>query len=145
MKEKEDFNCEGNLVALDFFGCSFQSLNSPGFLLTEAKKAAEMARMTVLAATIVPFQPQGLSLNITLAESHLTIHTYPEQGYAAVDIFTCGTGKPKKAAEHLRMALNPTVVLMSSRRRGVIPTSKKIENDSLGTGEPPCLSELRPS
>ena len=145
MKEKEDFNCEGSLVALDFFGCSFQSLNSPGFLLTEAKKAAEMARMTVLAITVVPFSPQGLSIALTLSTSHLCLHSAPEYGYTAIDLFTCGPGDPMKAARHLIKALRPTVTRVKSQRRGVLPSSEKGKNRPLLLGEPSCLSELRPS
>jgi spermidine synthase len=145
MDEKENFNCEGRLVALDLFGCSFETLNSPGFLLTEAKKAAEIAGMTVLAITVVPFNPQGLSIALTLSTSHLCIHSSPECQYASVDVFTCGPGNPIKAAQHLIKALRPKITKMNSQRRGLMPLSKKEENHPPSTGELPCLSELRPS
>jgi S-adenosylmethionine decarboxylase len=145
MVEKNDFDCEGRLVALDLYGCSFESLNSPGFLVTETNKAAQMAQMRVLAITLVPFKPQGLSITLTLAESHLAIHTSPELGYAAVDIFTCGGGNPMKAAEHLRKVLNPKVTLVNSQRRGMLPPSEKGVDHRLSPGEPLCLSVIKPS
>ena len=143
MNQKFYFHCKGRLVFLDLFGCSFESINSQEYLLAEATKAAEMAQMKVLSANIVPFHPQGLSLILTLAESHLTIHTYPELGYAAIDIFTCGGGNPIKAALHLLKVLKPKAKSINSRRRGVLPQSKKIASHSLVTGDQPCLSEVR--
>lgn len=145
MIEKNYFNCEGRLVALDLCGCSFGLLNSLGFLVSEAKKAAEMAGMTVLAVTAVPFNPQGFSITVTLGESHLAIHTAPELGYAAVDVFTCGSGDPMKAAQHLMKVLNPKVSKVKSQRRGVLPSSEKGEELPLLLGESSCLSETSPS
>jgi S-adenosylmethionine decarboxylase len=130
MKEEEDFNSEGRLVAVDAHGCSFELLNSPGFLLAEASRAAEVAHMKVLAITIVPFQPQGLSLTLTLGESHLTIHTAPELGYAAIDVFTCGGGNAMKAAKHLMKALNPRVTTLKSQRRGALPLAERLREPS---------------
>lgn len=57
--------------------------------------AAHKAGMTVLQATKHEFYPQGLTAAILLAESHLTIHTYPEEDIAYVDCFTCGDISPK--------------------------------------------------
>ena len=145
MNQKNEFNCEGRLVALDMYGCAFGALNSLGFLVTEAKKAAEIAGMTVLAVTAVPFNPQGLSVTLTLGESHLTLHTAPELGYAAVDVFTCGPGNPMKAAKHLRKVLNPKVTSINTQRRGILPVSEKAKDRPLLLGESLCLSELRPS
>jgi S-adenosylmethionine decarboxylase len=142
MIKKSGFDCEGQLIAMDLYGCSFESLNSQDFLLTEANKAARMAQMRVLAINIVPFYPQGLSLNLTLAESHLTIHTYPEFGYAAIDVFTCGTGNPMKAAEHFRKVLKPKVTSVNSQRRGVLPPSETGEESPFSPGERSCLQEL---
>ena len=145
MNENKSFNCAGRLVALDLHGASSELLNSPGFLLTEAKRAAEIAGMTVLAVTVVPFRPQGLTITVTLGESHLAIHTAPEHGYAAVDVFTCGPGNPMKAVQHLIKVLNPKFTKIRSQRRGIQPLSQKKENHPLPTGEHRCLSVLRQS
>jgi len=145
MIEKSNFNCEGRLVALDMYGCPFEPLNSPSFLLTEAKRAAEIASMHVLAISIVPFYPQGLSINVTLAESHLCLHSYPELGFISADVYTCGHGDPMKAAQHLMKVLSPKVAKVRSQRRGILPSAKKEENHPSSTGELPCLSELRPA
>jgi S-adenosylmethionine decarboxylase len=121
LKMNSEFHTDGTLIVMDLWGVNFDLLNDPSFLSREAKMAAEKAQMQVLAISIVPFKPQGLSLAVILGESHLTIHTSPEQGYAAIDIFTCGKGNPLTAAEYLRSVLNPTHVFMKNMERGVKP------------------------
>jgi S-adenosylmethionine decarboxylase proenzyme len=51
------------------------------------------------------FAPQGVTATVVIAESHLSIHTWPEHGYAAVDVFTCGGLDPRKALPGLQAAL----------------------------------------
>ncbi len=108
----------GRLVMLDLWGCDFETLNNFASLSSEAKVAAEKAGMNVLAISVVPFVPQGYSIVLTLSESHLTIHTSPEQGYAAIDVFTCGHGKPHVAANHLLAILKPGQILAKVIQRG---------------------------
>jgi S-adenosylmethionine decarboxylase len=65
-------------------------------------KAAIDCGAVVLGSSFHRFSPQGVSGVVVIAESHLSIHTWPEYGYAAVDVFTCGTSvNPEKAAEVL--------------------------------------------
>lgn len=116
-----DYETNGRLVMLDLWGCDFETLNDPVFLSHQAKIAVEKAGMHVLAISIVPFKPQGVSIAFILSESHLTIHTSPEQGYAAIDIFTCGKGKPQVAANHLLATLKPQQILTKGVERGTQP------------------------
>jgi len=58
---------------------------------------------------------------VVLAESHVSIHTWPERDYAAVDIFMCGSCDPYKAIPILRRAFEPTSVQLSEHRRGLMP------------------------
>lgn len=62
----------------------------------------------------------GLSGVAVLAESHISIHTWPERGYAALDIFMCGACDPYKAIPVLRGAFKPETVQISEQKRGVI-------------------------
>jgi S-adenosylmethionine decarboxylase len=62
----------------------------------------------------------GLSGVAVLAESHISIHTWPERGYAALDIFMCGACDPYKAIPVLRRAFEPGTVQLSEQKRGVI-------------------------
>ncbi len=90
--------------------------------------AAKVAEATVIEVVFHEFSPFGISGMVVIAESHLSIHTWPEYGYAAVDIFTCGkTIKPEKAVAYLIekfQSKNPSVVEV---KRGIIsPENKKL-------------------
>lgn len=68
----------------------------------EMVSAAKEARATVIGAHFHRFEPHGISGVVVIAESHLSIHTWPEYGYAAVDVFTCGDVlQPSVAADYL--------------------------------------------
>jgi len=83
--------------------------------------AAARAQATIVDVSFHEFNPFGISGMVIIAESHLSIHTWPEYGYAAVDIFTCGTViRPEEAASSLISAFeskNPSVVEM---KRGIL-------------------------
>ena len=61
------------------------------------REAAIAAGTTVVSCVFQPFDPQGVTGVVVVEESHLSIHTWPEYGYAAVDFFTCGDGVPEAA------------------------------------------------
>lgn len=66
------------------------------------KSAADIAKSSLLREVSFKFNPQGVTALALLAESHISIHTWPERGYAAVDIFTCGDHcEPEKACRHI--------------------------------------------
>jgi S-adenosylmethionine decarboxylase len=83
--------------------------------------AAKEAEATIVDVSFHEFNPIGISGMVIIAESHLSIHTWPEYGYAAVDIFTCGEQiKPMEAAAYLIKRFkcrNPSVVDM---KRGML-------------------------
>jgi S-adenosylmethionine decarboxylase len=79
------------------------------------------AGATLLHIHLHHFGPEaGLSGVAVLAESHISIHTWPERGYAALDIFMCGVCDPYKAIPVLRRAFQPGTVQLSEQKRGVI-------------------------
>jgi S-adenosylmethionine decarboxylase proenzyme len=86
---------------------------------------AKIAKATIVGTHFHQFSPHGISGIVVIAESHVAIHTWPEHGYAAVDIFTCGeTLQPEVAAEFLVekfQARNPSLFEM---KRGLIPDAK---------------------
>ncbi len=89
--------------------------------------AAKIAEATIVEVAFHEFNPFGISGMVIIAESHLSIHTWPEYKYAAVDIFTCGnTIKPEKAVSYLIekfQSKNPSVVEL---KRGISPTNEKL-------------------
>jgi S-adenosylmethionine decarboxylase len=83
--------------------------------------AAEEVGATVINDVFHQFSPQGVTGVVAIAESHLCIHTWPEYGYAAVDIFTCGESfDPKKAAKLLIERLESKNPEMTQVERGMV-------------------------
>ena len=87
---------------LELYGCDFEKLNDESFLRCSLSKAAKIAKATVLNLISNKFEPQGVTAIALLAESHISIHTWPESNYSAVDIFTCGKNMlPELASQYL--------------------------------------------
>jgi S-adenosylmethionine decarboxylase len=85
------------------------------------RQAAERAEATLLNIDLHCFSPNGgISGVAVLAESHISIHTWPELSYAAVDVFMCGAAQPHQAIEVLRGAFLPGLVTIAEHKRGVI-------------------------
>ena len=96
----------GRHVLVEFFGCSPEILNDVVAIEHAMLTAAEKAGATIINSTFHHFSPFGVSGVVVVQESHLAIHTWPEYGYAAVDIFTCGEPVDPWAAYHyLKKAL----------------------------------------
>ena len=109
-------------MLLDLQECDHELLDDLDFLKQSMMGAAERAGATIVSENFHKFDPLGVTGIIAIAESHLCIHTWPELGYAAVDIFTCGASfEPRKAAdliiERLR-CVQPTVTVL---HRGPVP------------------------
>ena len=87
---------------LELYNCNYEKLNDESFLRCTLNKAAKLANATVLNLISNKFEPQGVTAIALLAESHLSIHTWPEANYSAVDIFTCGQKmKPDISCKYL--------------------------------------------
>ena len=80
----------GKHCILELYGCDQRKLDDEAFLRTTITTAAKRAGATLLNLITHRFEPQGVTGLALLAESHISIHTWPENGYAAVDVFTCG-------------------------------------------------------
>jgi S-adenosylmethionine decarboxylase len=109
----------GKHLTVDMYGCSFETLNNIEFIKTSIISAIQEANMTLLDLISYKFEPQGLTVLALLAESHMSIHTYPELGYAAVDIFSCGdNSRPDKAISALKRFLKPEKTKTTNIKRG---------------------------
>ena len=91
---------------LELYRCDCEKLNDESFLRCTLNRAAKLAKATVLNLISNKFEPQGVTAIALLAESHISIHTWPELNYSAVDIFTCGQNMlPELASQYLIEAL----------------------------------------
>lgn len=87
---------------LEMYQCPASLLNDELYVSNAVEEAARAAGATLLRHFTHRFDPQGVTAIALLAESHLSIHTWPERKYAAVDIFTCGTSsEPEKALAYM--------------------------------------------
>ena len=93
-------------LLLELYKCDSEKLNDESFLRCTLNRAAKLAKATVLNLISNKFEPQGVTAIALLAESHISIHTWPESNYSAVDIFTCGKNMmPELASQYLIEAL----------------------------------------
>jgi S-adenosylmethionine decarboxylase len=96
----------GRHLILDLYDCDQELLDDYDELERLLQVALNMAGAKILRVFGEKFQPQGVTLLALLAESHASIHSWPELGYAAIDLYTCGdTTNTHKAAEFLKTKL----------------------------------------
>jgi S-adenosylmethionine decarboxylase len=114
-------NALGRHLLLELKDCDRALLDDLEALKTLLKEAAVECGAEVLGDSFHRFTPQGVSGVVVIAESHLFIHTWPEHGYAAVDVFTCGTRvKPEIAAQVLIKKLGSKNQVIIEMQRGIL-------------------------
>ena len=92
----------GRHCILELYQCDHAKLNDEAFIRTTITSSAKIAGATLINLITHSFKPQGVTGVALLAESHISIHTWPEIGYAAIDVFTCGDHTmPEKACKLL--------------------------------------------
>ena len=116
----------GKHILVEFYGCNRNVLNGVNIIKKIMTQAAIISGATIVDSVFHLFSPHGVSGVIVIAESHLTIHTWPEYGYAAVDLFTCGDDvDPWKAYEYLRKELKARNSTQIELKRGQINIKDK--------------------
>jgi S-adenosylmethionine decarboxylase len=115
----------GTHCLLELYDCPAILLNDRCLIEQLLTDAAQIACSTLLRLTSESFEPQGVTALALLAESHISIHTWPETGYAAVDVFTCGQHtRPEAACDYLIKQLQAQQnSLTTLLRRGYLPIS----------------------
>ncbi len=110
----------GRHLVAEFYGCDSSVLDDIESIERHMMNSAYESGATVVNSTFHRFLPYGVSGVVVISESHLAIHTWPEYGYAAVDLFTCGEDvNPWKAFEYLKKALKAKKVEVVEHLRGV--------------------------
>ncbi len=111
----------GQQLLVEMYGCDSAILNDVDMIEAHMLQAAEAAGATIVSKTFHHFSPHGVSGVVVIAESHLAIHTWPEFGYAAVDLFTCGeTILPDPCFEYLKIALHANTYSIAELKRGIL-------------------------
>ena len=113
-------------LLLDMWGAAH--LDNPERLGEAMEAAVAAADATLLHLHLHHFSPYGgVSGVAVLAESHISVHTWPEHAFAAFDIFMCGGAEPERAAAALQDILRPSRIELTEQHRGVLPTFNSVE------------------
>ena len=120
----------GKHCILELYNCDSAKLDDEAFLRTAITSAAKRAGATLLNLITHRFEPQGVTGLALLAESHISIHTWPESGYAAVDVFTCGDHTmPEMACQVLAEELSAGNHKLTSFRRETPSAIADVQRD----------------
>ncbi len=113
----------GRHLILDLYDCDQEILNDYEELQRLLEASLVMAKANVLRIFGEKFQPQGVTLLALLAESHASVHTWPEIGYCAIDLYTCGdTTQTHRAAEFLKVKLKAKTSEEKELVRSITPS-----------------------
>ena len=113
-------NVLGTHLLLELRECNPAFLDDMDYVKDAMVSAARVVEAQIIGESFHRFKPQGVTGVLAIAESHLSIHTWPEHGYAAADIFTCGTSrKPRQAAQLLIDRLESKDPAIIEQQRGV--------------------------
>lgn len=116
-----DVDYLGRQVTVDFFDCNKALLNDAGRIEKLMAGAAKAAKATVVKSLFHKFNPYGVSGVVVISESHLAIHTWPEYGFASIDVFTCGpVVDPRVCQRYLAKALKSSHSEYHEFKRGVL-------------------------
>jgi len=110
----------GTHFIADLYGVDAAKLADPVLIENVLRNSALAAGATIIFSHFHSFGPeQGVTGVVLLAESHISIHTWPETGFAAADLFMCGRAAPQRALDLIRAALLPAECRIQGIERGI--------------------------
>ncbi|AXI08349.1 S-adenosylmethionine decarboxylase proenzyme [Oceanobacillus zhaokaii] len=119
----------GRHVLIEYYGCTTEIIENNGLIEQYMREAADHAGARVVESVFHHFNPYGVSGAVIIAESHLTIHTWPEYDFASVDVYTCGDEvDPSKAADYLSVKLQAKKTELMEIPRGIAGKIKQFAN-----------------
>ena len=116
----------GTHLVVDAWQAPAELLNDPKAIREALIEAIRVGQATLIDLCVHQFSPHGVTATATLAESHIAIHTWPERGYFAADLFFCGAGQPKLAMTILQTALKAKQIKIRELDRGMFEDLEKI-------------------
>ena len=117
----------GRHLLAEYHGCDTALLNDLEQISQLLHNAAAAANVRVVRSASHRYAPQGVTCALLIEESHLSIHTWPEHGYAAADFYTCGKGDPMAAHEAMIDGLQPERSEFMLLNRGTFPPGPSIQ------------------
>ena len=121
----------GRHLIMEMWNCN-ENLDSVEAVRRALTEATEACGATLLELFVHPFTPQGITGVAVISESHILIHTWPELGYAAVDVFTCGKRiQPEEVAPVLQRYFAPGHVQVMEMKRGIVDTRTRVPAGAL--------------
>jgi S-adenosylmethionine decarboxylase len=119
----------GRQILVEFYDCDPDVLKNRDAIDAAVNEAVRRSGATIVASTFHTFSPFGVSGVVVIAESHVAIHTWPEHGYAAVDIFTCGEHiDPWAIHDYLKEVFRSRNTSSMELKRGVFKVKGKLKH-----------------
>ncbi|MDT8379976.1 MAG: adenosylmethionine decarboxylase [Desulfotignum sp.] len=130
--QDNNFFALGRQVTIEYYDCRATAFLDAVRVENALLKAAKDSGATIISSSFHQFEPQGVSGVVVIAESHFTIHAWPEHDYAAVDIFTCGDNIDLETAiDSMKTSFeSKNVVISSDQNRGII--ARPLERQNIG-------------
>lgn len=123
----------GRHILVEYYNCDKEILNNTELIEKYMNEAAIKSKATIVQSCFHTFNPWGVSGAVIIQESHLTIHTWPEYGYAAVDLFTCGDKvNPWIGFEYLEEVLKSERSESMEVSRGMVDKIRRMSREDLG-------------
>lgn len=116
MKNDKATKSAGIHILLDFYGA--KNINSMKFVKKSLVEAIRASKFKLIKINLHKFSPHGVSGVAIIAESHISIHTWPEYNFAAIDIFVCGGKNARPAIKSLKKAFKPKRAVCNEILRG---------------------------
>lgn len=132
----------GRHILVEYYNCDPEILKDPERIEKEMKQAAIQAKATIVESVFHHFSPWGVSGAVIVEESHLTIHTWPEYGFASADFFTCGDIDPWESFEYLENILKAELSESVEIPRGLTAKIRKHAKKDLGDMHHKIVSEV---
>jgi S-adenosylmethionine decarboxylase len=141
--KRESARWAGRHLIIDLFGAG--KLDDIEHIERTLKRCVEVAGATLLRVHLHHLAPgTGVTGVAVLAESHISIHTWPEQGYAALDVFMCGDAKPHLCVDVLKEAFDAENVVVKSHQRGLERDVPAIADLRTAKAKKASVQQLRP-
>ncbi|MCM1989784.1 S-adenosylmethionine decarboxylase proenzyme [Oceanirhabdus seepicola] len=120
----------GRHILVEMYNCDKEILNNHKLIEGYMNEAAEKSGATIVQSVFHMFNPWGVSGAVIIQESHLTIHTWPEYGYAAIDLFTCGDSvDPWIGLDYLKTMLKSNKIEIKDIIRGETSKIRYFSNE----------------